>query len=106
MLTVRVSASTPQVKSLTLDRWTPSCAALLAALGNAKVRLPCALGTSAVDCSRVTHAPSRLAVSGRAQANAIWEANVMQGWVKPASTAPQPTIEKWIRTKYQWKGAC
>lgn len=29
----------------------------------------------------------------------------MPGWVKPASTAPQPTIEKWIRTKYQWKGA-
>ena len=38
------------------------------------------------------------------QANAIWEANLMAGWVKPAPSAPQPTIEKWIRTKYQWKG--
>ena len=28
----------------------------------------------------------------------------MAGWVKPAPSAPQPTIEKWIRTKYQWKG--
>lgn len=62
-----------KVRSLTLDRWTDSSAAVVAAIGNA-------------------------------QANAVYEAVIPDGWVKPVPTSTREERRRWIDAKYKFKG--
>ena len=64
-----------KVRSVTLDEWGPTLVEMMDSIGNDR-------------------------------ANALWEHAVdqMEGWAKPGPDAPLEEKERWIQTKYRWRG--
>ena len=45
-----------------------------------------------------------LTATGNRVSNEIYEAHIPPGWVKPLPSSDRETKEKWIKSKYVWKG--
>jgi len=76
---------------------------LLEAIGNTRVRHLVVTANERSVAGAGTVTPRCIACLCP-QANRLWEAQPMPGWVKPAPTAPPDSIQKWIENKYQWRG--